>query len=307
MTQRILRKNRIRKSLGSRVFDGFNYTFFVLCGLVMILPFWSVIVISITSNGEFLRTPFLIFPKKPTLEAYQYILSTPLIPRAYGITALVTVSGTALSLLVNSMLSYGLSKPRLHGRKFFIIYLLITMFFSGGLIPTYLLVRNTLHLDNKLFSLFLPGTVNVFHFVIMRSFFQQMPASLEESAKIDGAGDFRILFRIIYPLAIPTLTTIALFVAVGLWNSWFNANLYLRDSRLFPLQLVIRNYILKANKPAEMQLSPGIRDAAGNLVTLSEEGIKMACVAASVVPLLCFYPFLQKYFVKGVMLGSMKG
>ncbi len=297
----------IRRSFGSHLFDLFNVAFFVILSLIMLLPFWNVITTSITSNGEFLRTPLLLFPKKPTLEAYQFIFSTPLIPNAYKVTVIVTALGTTLATLVTSMLAYGLSKPRLKGRSFFIVMLLITMFFSGGLIPTFMLITKTLKLNDTLPVLFLPSVVNVFNFVIMRAFFTQIPASLEESAKIDGASDFAILFRIIYPLSIPTLATIALFVAVGYWNSWFAANLYIRDAKLFPLQLVIRNYIYKANKPPELQLAAGIRDAAGNIVALSENGIKMACVTAAILPLLCVYPFMQKYFEKGVMVGSMKG
>lgn len=299
--------NKIKTSAGERLFDTLNVIFFVLCGLAMILPFWNVIVISFTTLGEFMGSPFILFPKEPTLQAYQYVFSTPLIPRAYSVTIIVTIAGTFISVLVTSMLAYGLMRSSLHGHKFFMIFLLITMFFSGGMIPRYFVIKDTLKLDNSLWALILPSTVSVFNFIIIRSFFRQLPAALEESARIDGANDLTILLRIIYPLSIPTLATIALFVAVGHWNAWFNANLFIRDAKLYPLQLVIRNFIYRANKPAEMQNFEGLRDATGRIISINEEGVKMATVVLSVVPLLAIYPFIQKYFEKGVTIGAVKG
>jgi len=301
------RKNKIKISVGERIFDIINVLIFIIISLIIILPFWNIIAISLTSNAEFMGRPFILFPEKPTLEAYSFIFSTPLFPRAYGITFLITIAGTLLSVLVTSMLAYGLSNPRLHGYKFFIIYLLITMFFSGGLIPTYYNITKTLNLSNNLLALILPGAVNVFNFVVIRSFFRQLPPSLEESAKIDGANDIIILFKIIYPLSIPSLATIGMFVAVGLWNSWFSAQLYMRDEKLYPLQLIIRNYIVRSAKPADMQNLEGLRDAAGKRIYLNETGLKMACALASTLPLLLIYPFIQKYFEKGVTIGAVKG
>lgn len=200
-------KTKVKHSLGSRIFDVCNVAFFVIIALIMLFPFWNIIVISLTSNGEFMSKPFILFPEAPTLEAYKYIFSTPLFPRSYGITLIITISGTFLSTLVTSMLAYGLSKSTIRGYKFFMIYLLITMFFSGGLIPSYYNITKTLNLSNNLLALILPGSVSVFNFIVIRSFFKQLPVSLEESAKIDGANDFVILFKIIYPLSIPALAT----------------------------------------------------------------------------------------------------
>ena len=302
-----VRGNRIKHSLGKRVFDSANVIFFILCGLLMVLPFWNVIVLSITSLGEFMGSPFILFPKEPTMQAYQYVFATPLIPRAYLMTIIITISATIISVLVTSMLAYGLMRTSLHGHKFFMIFLLITMFFSGGMIPRYFVIKDTLGLDNSLWALILPGSVSVFNFIIIRSFYRQLPSALEESARIDGANDLTILFRIIYPLSIPTLATIALFVAVSHWNAWFNANLFIRDAKLYPLQLVIRNFIYRSNKPAEMQTFEGLRDATGRLISLTEEAVKMATVVLSVLPLLAIYPFIQKYFEKGVTIGAVKG
>ncbi|MDR1261897.1 MAG: carbohydrate ABC transporter permease [Oscillospiraceae bacterium] len=298
---------KIKHSFGERLFDWLNVAFFLLTTVLILFPFYNMIVITLTSNAEFMRRPFILFPEQPTLEAYRYIFSTALIPRAYMITITVTVCGTILSTLITSMLAYGLSKRALHGQKFFMVYLLITMFFSGGLIPSYYNISKTLNLGNTLFALFLPGTVNVFNFVIIRSFFMQLPASMEESARIDGANDLQILFRIIYPLSIATLATIALFVAVGLWNSWFSAQLYMRSERLYPLQLVIRNYVVRNAKPADMQNMEGLRDASGMRIYLNDSGVKLACAVVSAVPLLLIYPFIQRYFEKGVTIGAIKG
>ena len=300
-------KNKIREPFGSRLFDLLNILFFIICALLIIFPFFNILAISLTSNAEYMREPFIIWPKEPTTQAYDYLFSTPLIPRAFGVTMIVTVCGTALSTLVTSMLAYGLSKSDLRGHKFFLIYLLITMFFSGGLIPNYYNMTKTLNLTNNLLALILPSSVSVFNFIIIRSFFMQLPPSLEESARIDGANDFTILFRIIYPLSIPTLATIAMFVAVGLWNSWYSAMLYMRSEKLYPLQLVIRNYVVQEAKPAEMQNMEGLRDASGKRIFLNETGLKMACAMASTVPMLVIYPFIQKYFEKGVTIGAVKG
>ena len=304
---KVSHQNKIKHSFGERLFDSLNVLLFIFIILLMLFPFWNIISISLTGNAEFMREPFILFPKEPTLEAYNYIFSTPLFPRAYAVTFLITITGTILSTLVTSMLAFGLSKNSLRGHKFFMIYLLITMFFSGGLIPNYYNMTKTLNLSNNLLALILPSTVSVFNFIIIRSFFRQLPLSLEESARIDGANEFTILFKIIYPLSIPTLATIAMFVAVGLWNSWFSAQLYMRDEKLYPLQLIVRNYIVREAKPADMQTMEGLRDAAGRRIYLNETGLKMACAVATTVPMLLIYPFIQKYFEKGVTIGAVKG
>lgn len=298
---------KIKRSVGDRVFDSFNVIFFLLLAVITLFPFWNIIVISLVDNAEFMRRPFILFPENITFESYKFIFSTALFPRAYMVTIVITVAGTLISTLVTSMLAYGLSRKSLHGHKFFMIYLLITMFFSGGLIPEYYNISKTLGMGNTLWALFIPSSVSVFNFVIVRSFFMQLPASLEESARIDGANDFTILFRIIYPLSIATLTTIAMFVAVRLWNSWFAAQLYIRDEKMYPLQLVIRNYIVREAKPADMPNLEGLRDASGKRIYLNETGLKMACAVVSVLPMLFIYPFIQKYFEKGVTLGAVKG
>lgn len=301
------KKMKIKRSVGSWIFDILNVLLFLVIIFMVLFPFWNIIAISLTSNAEYMSKSFIIFPENPTLEAYQYIFSTALFIRAYGVTFVITVGGTALSVLVTSMLAFGLKKKTLHGRKFITIYLLITMFFSGGLIPTYLNMTKVLNLGNNLLALILPSAVSVFNFIVMRSFFMQLPDSLEEAARIDGANEFTILFRIIYPLSIPVLATIAMFVAVGLWNSWFSAQLYMRSEKLYPLQLIIRNYIVRDAKPADMQNMEGLRDATGKRIYLNDTGVKMACAVVSSVPLLVIYPFIQRYFESGMTMGAVKG
>ena len=307
MAEKTVHRNKIKRSPIDFVFDTCNNILFLIIALVIIFPFFNIVAISLTGNVEYMASPYIIFPKNPTLEAYSYMFSTPLIPRAYGVTLIITVSGTILSTLVTSMLAYGMCRNNLRGYKFFMIYLLITMFFSGGLIPNYYNMTKTLGLTNNLLALILPGTVSVFNFIILRSFFRQLPASLEESARIDGANDFTILFRIIYPLSIPTLATIAMFVAVGHWNSWFSAMLYMRNEKLYPLQLIVRNYVVRESKPVEMQVLETLRDANGNRIYLNENGLKMCCAVATALPMVIIYPFIQKYFEKGVTIGAVKG
>ena len=299
--------NHIRRSLGDHIFNGANIILFILISLIILFPFFNIFAISVTSNVEYMREPYIIWPKEPTMEAYSYIFSTSLIPRSYILTIGITIAATLLSTLITSMLAYGLCRGDLRGQKFFMIYLLITMFFSGGLIPNYMNISKTLGWSNNLLALIVPNSVSVFNFIIVRSFFRQLPASLEESARIDGANEWTILFRIIYPLSIPTLATIAMFVAVGTWNAWFAAMLYMRDEKLYPLQLIVRNFVVKEARPADMQNLEGLRDAAGNRIFLNEAGLKMACAVATVLPMVIIYPFIQKYFEKGMTIGAVKG
>ena len=300
-------RSQIKHSLGDRIFNICNIAFFALIALIIIFPFFNIVAISLTSNVEYMREPFILWPKEPTLEAYKYMFGTSLIPRSYLITIFITASATLLSTLITSMLAYGLCRGDLRGQKFFMIYLLITMFFSGGLIPNYYNITKTLNGAGKLWTLIIPNSVSVFNFIVVRSFFRQLPASLEESARIDGANEFTILFRIIYPLSIPTLATIAMFVAVANWNSWFAAMLYMRDEKMYPLQLIVRNFVVHEARPAEMQNMEGLRDAAGNRIFLNETGLKMACAVATALPMVVIYPFIQKYFEKGMLIGAVKG
>jgi putative aldouronate transport system permease protein len=305
---RTIKNRQGGRQLASRFFDYGNIGFFVLLAFIMVLPFWNVLMISLTTQGDYYSKPIVLVPYNINVDSYGYLFKAPTIPRAYLMSFIITMSGTILSVLLTSMLAYPLSKKRLIGKKFFMLYLIFTMFFSGGLIPTYLLIANTLHLRNNILAIILPSSVSVWNFIIMRTFFMQLPDSMEESAKIDGANDFTILFQIIYPLSTAMLSTLALFVGVGLWNSWFSAKLYFNNAKLFPLQLVLRNMVKDSAKPAELMIaSSQMRDALGNPISLFEDGLKMSMVIIAVIPMLVIYPFIQKFFEKGIMIGSIKG
>jgi putative aldouronate transport system permease protein len=272
----------------------------------MIFPFWNVFTTSIIDVGEFYRRPFIIWPEEPTLRAYEFIFSSDRTLRGFAISIFITVVGTVYGLLVQASAAYAMSKKYLPGRRFFLVIITFTMFFSGGLIPYYLLIKN-MHLINTIWVLILPGGISVWNFVIMKSFFNVLPVSLEESAKLDGANDIVVLLRIVLPLSMPLLATFALFSAVGIWNAWFDALIFLQDRKLHPLTLVMRELIFNSTLPPEMQSQFVAASEKNRSTPIFDEAVKMATVIVATVPILCVYPWLQKYFAKGVMLGSIKG
>ena len=299
-----MRKRRSKLNRNN-AFDYINITFMILLMLIMIFPFWTVVVTSFITAGEFYANPIILWPRHATTTAYEFIFANDRLLRSFSVSIFVTVVGTIFYLIVTSALAYGMSKPTLPGRKFFIIILTITMFFSGGLVPYYLLIRS-LGLMNTIWCLILPGGVVIWDFIVMKSFFNQLPAELEESAKIDGAGGILIFFRIVIPLSMPLIATFSLFSAVRLWNSWFDAMIFIRDRDLQPLQLVLRQMIVGAGMPPEIMNMIAARASVPSEVVF-EEGLKMAIVTVAIIPILLIYPWLQKYFEKGVMIGSIKG
>jgi len=295
----------IKRSIGDRVFDFCNVCFFVLMCLIMIFPFWNVFTTSIVDVGEFYRRPFILWPEEPTLNAYRLIFSSDRTLRGFAISVFITVVGTLYGLMVNAAAAYAMSKKYVPGRKFILLFITFTMFFSGGLVPYYLLIRD-LKLMNTIWVLIVPGGISVWNFTVMKSFFNEIPESLEESAKLDGANDITILFRIVLPLSLPLLATFALFGAVGIWNSWFDAMIFIQNRKLHPLTLVLRELIFSSTLPPEMAAQ--FESAKGTTTSqIFDEAIKTATVVVATVPILCIYPWLQKYFVKGVMIGSIKG
>jgi putative aldouronate transport system permease protein len=295
-----------RRSLGSTLFDVCNVSFFVLLSVVMILPIWNVLMVSLVGMGEFFSRPLILWPRKPTLASYAFIFGQKGdILNAFVSTVALTVVGTVYSLSVTTLLSYGLSKKWLPGRGIFLTLITVTMFFGGGLIPYYLLIRN-LGLMDTFMVLFIPSAVNTWNFIVIKSFFSQLPVELEESARIDGANDLLIFSRIVLPLSKPTLATFALFYAVGYWNSWWPATLFIvHNTQYYTLQYMLRSMLLANVRPALMDAAA--RRMGLDPSALFDEGIKMGVVIIATVPILCVYPFLQKYFTKGVMVGSIKG
>jgi putative aldouronate transport system permease protein len=291
----------IKSSRSSKIFSALNTLLMICLLLVTLLPFLYVLIESFESPADFARYG-AIFPKHFSIDTYIYLLGPgSKILGGFEVSVFIAVVGTALSLLVTMGLAYALSKKYLPGRNFFTTMILITMFFSGGIVPLYFVV-NSLGLLNTVWSVILPTAVNAFYFFIMRNFFQNFPDSLEESARIDGANDIRILFSIILPLSGPIVATLGLFYAVDHWNDYVNPLIYITDSNLWPLQLVINNIINSVNGVTSQSQAALLFKVMPNAST-----IRMASIVLSVVPIMCVYPFIQKYFVKGIMIGSIKG
>lgn len=285
-------------SLGEKIFTIFNSIFLLLLALICIVPFLNIIATSFASTQEVVAKKFILFPTTFSLDAYRYILSTPTIFRALAVSIGITGLGTIVSMCVTSLMGYGLSRKYLFGRGFFNFMVVFSMLFSGGMIPTFLVVRS-LRLINSYWSMILPVTVNAMNMIIMRNFFQALPNSLEESAKMDGCTDFGVFFKIMLPLALPSIATISLFYAVTYWNTYMTAILYINDSSKWPIQILLRQIVIVSSG---MQAESSAVD-----IIPPAQTIKMAVIVIATVPMLVAYPFVQKYFVKGALVGSVKG
>lgn len=275
-----------------------NYTILTIIVIICLYPFLNVIAYSLSSNRAVLSGKVTFFPIEFQLDAYKEILHRGQIWTAMGTTILVTILGTSIGLILTIFAAYALSKDKLKGRKWMTWLILFTMYFSGGIIPTFLVVKN-LGMFNHLTSLYLPSSVSVFNFIVMRTFFREIPKSLEEAAHLDGASDVQILTRIVLPLSLPIIATIGLFYAVSYWNDYFSALLYIQSPEKYTLQLRLRS-LLYAD-----ELGAAGSEGLGSQVMA--ESLKMACIVVGTIPILIVYPWLQKYFVKGVMLGAVKG
>lgn len=287
-----------KKSLGSLLFDACNVGVMCLLIIVTAYPFLYVIVASLSNSDLLLSHNGLLFkPLGFQLDAYKMVLKNPNIVSGYRNTLLIVVGGTILNVFLTSLAAYALSRKSLMLGRPIMMAIVFTMFFSGGLIPTYLLVYNTLHLGNNLLALILPTAISTWNLIVLRTSFAAIPESLFESAKMDGAGEFTTLFRIVVPLSMPAIAVMVLFYGVGHWNSWFPAMIYLRDRELYPLQLIMREILLQNSTDSMM--------GAGDNFSIGES-IKYATIVVATVPILFVYPFLQKYFAKGVMVGAIK-
>lgn len=287
-----------RVSIGERSFTFFNNTFLILLALICIVPFLNIIATSFASTQEVVAKKFILFPTTFSLDAYRYILSTPTIFRALAVSIGVTGVGTIVSMCATSLMAYVLSRKYLFGRGFVNFLVVFSMLFSGGMIPTFLVVRS-LGLVNSYWAMILPVAVNAMNMIIMRNFFQALPDSLEESAKMDGCTDFGVFFKIMLPLALPSIATISLFYAVTYWNTYMTAILYINDSSKWPIQILLRQIVIVSSG---MQAESSAVD-----VIPPAQTVKMAVIVIATVPMLIAYPFVQKYFVKGALVGSVKG
>lgn len=292
---------KIKRSVGDWIFDIFLYFFLTLLALIFIYPFWTVLVMSFNSAPDTMRGGIILWPREFTLNNYAAVFKDNSIFQAYFITIAKTVLGTLAHLFCTSAFAYALSKNYLIGRKFYLTLCIITMFFSGGMIPGVLNIFN-LNLDDSFLVYIIPALYSVYDMLIMKSFFLSMPVSLEESARIDGANDFVVFMRIVLPNSTAVLATIGLQTAVGQWNSWFDAYLYVQEEKLWPVQLLLQRVIASATKMAEAvannpELAPG---------SISSYSVQLATIVVAIGPIILIYPFFQRYFVKGMMIGAVK-
>lgn len=291
---------KIRITTGERVFTVFNTIVLLALGFIALYPFAYVVFASLSHpNALYMNEGMLLFPLKPTLAAYKLVLKDPRIPMGYLNTLFYVIVGTTLDVGLTTLGAYVLSRRRLMLRKAFTLLCMFTMYFGGGMIPDYLLIKD-LGMLNSRWALILPGLISTWNLMIMITAFRAIPESLEESARIDGAGELRILIQIMVPLILSTIMVMVLYYGVGHWNAWFGAKIYLQDRTKFPLQLFLRE-ILIDNQVSEMTAGAAID------VEDIETTLKYATIIVSTLPILCVYPFVQKYFVKGVMIGSVKG
>ena len=282
--------------------NGVDYAimaFLALFALLILYLFYNSVCVSLVSQADYIKTRFMLYPKNVTFESYFVVFKNGSIFDGMKVTLLITIIGVIYNMLLTVSLAYGFSKE-FPGKKLFMMMIVFTMYFSGGLIPFYLLIKDLKLVDN-IFSMILPSGVSIMYMTVIRQNFESLPAELEESARIDGAGDLTILFRILLPLSVPILVTFALYYGVERWNEWYNGMLFIRSFDKRPLQLVLRGIIqttgqaMVTNELEQYNITP------------FSEGIKMACVVVTMTPIMLVYPFIQKYFVSGMTVGAVKG
>lgn len=290
-----------KKGIGERLFDIFNHVFLLLLVIVTLYPCYHVLVASVSNPVQLSASGgMLLYPKGFNIGSYKEVMHSAQIWTGYRNTLIYVLAGGALSVILTIMAAFSLSRKVLPGKNVISFLIMFSMYFSGGLIPTFLVVKSLGLLDNML-AMILPNAIATYNLIITLSYFRSIPYTLEEAAKVDGANDYVVLFRIMLPLAKPIIAVISLYYLVAIWNDYFNAMIYLNDTSLFPLQLVLREILIQ-NSTSSIAAS-GVGEAS----QAYSENLKYATIVVSTVPILCLYPFLQKYFVKGVMIGAIKG
>lgn len=296
----IKRRQGIRESAGTRVFDVVNVMIMLAIAAVTLFPIWHVLVVSLSGGMAVQTGQVVVWPKDLTFSSYMQVFKDNSILHAYGNTLLYTFVGTSINILLTILCAYPMSKQNLYGKRFFSILTVIPMFIGGGMIPNYMLIQS-LGMIDTIWALVLPGAISTYNMIIMRTFFQGIPDSLEESARLDGAGEWRLLVKIVLPLSTPILATMLMFYAVGHWNSYFSAVLYMNKKANYPIQVILRNIVI-ANETQDY-----MAETASSSMEFISMTIKYAVVMVVITPILCVYPFAQKYFVKGMLVGSLKG
>ncbi|MFC4777092.1 carbohydrate ABC transporter permease [Paenibacillus sp. GCM10023252] len=293
-----------------KLFHTALYALLTLLGFLTLYPFWNSVVLSFNSGYDTSLGGVTFWPRDFTLDNYRIVFSDARLGDSFLISLLRTVAGTFFSILLTMMLGYGLSRRGVVGHKAYMLFFLITMFFQGGLIPSFLINRS-LGLMDSFWVLVVPFLINVWNMIIFRTFFRELPEALEESAKIDGCNQFGILFRIIVPVSGPVIATLSLFTAIFHWNDWFTASIYINNQTLMPVQSLLQQ-ILNSNLSSELLLQATGGNASAMEVfdkaqTITTKSLSMAIMIVTTLPIILLYPFLQRYFVKGVMVGSLKG
>ncbi|XEC94077.1 carbohydrate ABC transporter permease [Paenibacillus tarimensis] len=284
-------------SKGDQVFTVLVYAFLIVFTLMILFPLFYVVSTSFAPAGDYYKRGFFLFPSSWTIEAYQYLMHNPSFVSAFKSSVVITIFGTFINMTLTCLMAYGLSERWLKGRSAINFIVLFTMLFSGGLIPTYLVVSG-LNLVNTYWSLWLPGAVSAFSVIVIRGFFTSLPYELKESARIDGCGEWRLFGTIILPLSKPVIATFTLFGIVGNWNTYFSAVIYLNDSSKWPLQVFLRQMLILDDQKIGELIEP---------IFPYTPAARMAAILITALPLLVIYPFLQKYFNKGMFIGSLKG
>lgn len=293
----------IDRSIGDRIFDVINYVLLTLVMLIVLYPLLFVLSASVSNPETVLRGEMWLIPKQINFDAYAKIFQNKDILLGYGNTILYTLLGTAINLIMTICAAYPLARKDFLGRGLITGMIVFTMFFGGGLIPTYLLIKNLNMLDT-LWVMVIPNAVAVWNIIIMRTFFQQsIPGEIQEAAMIDGCSHMQTLLRIVLPLSMPIIAVMVLFYAVGHWNSYFNALIYLSSKDKFPLQLILREILIQSDSGDMIKLT----SESAVKMKMSVEGLKYAVLVVANLPMLVLYPFLQRYFVKGIMIGALKG
>lgn len=281
--------------------------FFTLFSLMCIIPFVTVFMSSITDESVLRINGYSLFPEKYSFEAYKFIFEAGTqIVRSFGISVFITVFGTILSVTMTAFYAYALSRDSFKYKRFFNFMAFFTMLFGGGLVPTYLVITKIVKINDSIWALILPIALNAFYIIVMRTFFRtSVPGSIIEAAQIDGAGEFRTFFKIILPISLPSVATIALFTTLGYWNEWFSALLYIDNAKITPIQYLL----MKIEKQTQflIQNASDMGMSVQEINKLPSETLRMAIVVVSTIPIACAYPFFQKYFVQGLTVGSVKG
>ncbi len=293
-------------SYGERLSSGVIYFLLALLVFVTFYPFWNSAVISFNTGSDTSLGGVTFWPRDFTFDNYEVVFQDKRLTQAFLISILRTVAGTLLSILLTAIFAYGMSKKELVGRKYYMIFCIIPLYFDGGLIPSYMLVRS-LGLMNSFWVMIIPALISIWNMIVFRTFFRQLPDSLEESARMDGCGYWKTLFRIVLPISGPVVATLALFTAVAHWNDWFTATLYISNAKLLPIQTLLQQ-ILSSNIMSEqmMQTSSAAQSHMASARTITTKSLTMATMMVATIPIILVYPFVQKYFVKGVMVGSLK-